>query len=126
MAQARIGISGWRYAPWRGKFYPKDLRQKDELAHAASQFSTIEINGTFYSLQRPESFAAWRDGVPRDFVFALKGPRYITHMRRLIEVKAPLANFFASGSTTLSGPPIPNRRRGAPRPLRRKCSSTTL
>jgi uncharacterized protein YecE (DUF72 family) len=97
MAKVRIGISGWRYAPWRGKFYPKDLRQKDELSFAARQFSTIEINGTFYSLQRPESFAAWRDAVPEDFVFAVKGPRYITHMKRLTDAQAPLANFFASG-----------------------------
>jgi len=97
MAQLRIGISGWRYAPWRGKFYPKDLRQKDELAYAGRQFSTIEINGTFYSLQRPESFGAWHDAAPDDFVFAVKGPRYITHMRRLTEVETPLANFFASG-----------------------------
>jgi len=97
MAQLRIGISGWRYAPWRGKFYPKDLRQKDELAYAARQFSTVEINGTFYSLQRPESFGAWHDAVPDDFIFAVKGARYITHMRRLTEVETPLANFFASG-----------------------------
>src|ERR1041384_5138919 len=97
MAQLRIGISGWRYAPWRGKFYPKDLRQKDELAYAGRQFSTVEINGTFYSLQRPESFGAWHDAVPEDFAFAVKGARYITHMRRLTEVETPLANFFASG-----------------------------
>jgi uncharacterized protein YecE (DUF72 family) len=97
MAKIRIGISGWRYAPWRGKFYPGELRQKDELAFAAQQFPTIEINGTFYSLQSPASFAAWHDAVPGDFVFAVKGPRYITHMRRLKEVETPLANFFASG-----------------------------
>jgi uncharacterized protein YecE (DUF72 family) len=97
MAKIRIGISGWRYVPWRGKFYPGELRQKDELAFAAQQFPTIEINGTFYSLQSPASFAAWHDAVPEDFVFAVKGPRYITHMRRLKEVEIPLANFFASG-----------------------------
>ena len=97
MAKIRIGISGWRYAPWRGKFYPEDLRQKDELAFAANQFPTIEINGTFYSLQRTQSFAAWYDATPAGFRFAVKGPRYITHMRRLREVQAPLANFFASG-----------------------------
>jgi uncharacterized protein YecE (DUF72 family) len=97
MAKIRIGISGWRYAPWRGKFYPGDLRQKDELAFAARQFPTIEINGTFYSLQRPDSFAAWRDATPPEFRFAVKGPRYITHMRRLKDVETPLANFFASG-----------------------------
>ena len=97
MAKVRIGISGWRYAPWRGKFYPAGLRQKDELAFAAGQFPTVEINGTFYSLQRPDSFAAWRDATPSDFRFAVKGPRYITHMRRLRDVETPLANFFASG-----------------------------
>jgi uncharacterized protein YecE (DUF72 family) len=96
-AKVRIGISGWRYAPWRGVFYPKELRQKDELAYAAGVFNTIEINGTFYSLQRPESFRAWRDATPRDFVFAVKGARYITHMLRLSHADAALANFFASG-----------------------------
>jgi uncharacterized protein YecE (DUF72 family) len=99
--RARIGISGWRYAPWRGKFYPDDLRQKDELAFASRQFSTIEINGTFYSLQRPSSFVAWREAVPDDFIFAVKGPRFITHMKRLGDVAAPLANFFASGVLAL-------------------------
>jgi uncharacterized protein YecE (DUF72 family) len=103
MAQGhiRIGISGWRYAPWRGKFYPEDLRQKDELAFAARQFSSIEINGTFYSLQSPASFRAWRDATPRDFVFAVKGPRFITHMKRLRDAETPLANFFASGMLAL-------------------------
>lgn len=100
---ARIGISGWRYVPWRGKFYPEDLRQKDELAFAARQFSTIEVNGTFYSLQRPSSFIAWREAVPDDFVFAVKGPRFITHMKRLADVATPLANFFASGVLALEG-----------------------
>lgn len=95
--QVRTGISGWRYAPWRGRFYPDDLRQKDELAYASAQFPTIEINGTFYSLQWPSSFALWADQTPRDFVFAVKGPRYITHMRRLRDVEGPLANFLASG-----------------------------
>jgi len=97
MMEARIGISGWRYAGWRGKFYPEDLPQKKELAYAACRFNTIELNGSFYSLQRPESYAHWRDEVPGDFVFAVKGSRYITHMRRLGDVGAALANFFASG-----------------------------
>jgi uncharacterized protein YecE (DUF72 family) len=96
-AEVRIGISGWRYAPWRGVFYPKGLRQKDELAYAAGIFNTIEINGTFYSLQRPVSFRAWRDETPPDFVFAVKGARYITHMLKLNRVDTALANFFASG-----------------------------
>lgn len=103
MPQARIGISGWRYPPWRGRFYPKGLRQKDELSFAAGQFSTIEINGTFYSLQRPESFLAWRDATPQDFVFSVKGPRFITHMKKLKDVEVPLANFFASGVLALNG-----------------------
>jgi uncharacterized protein YecE (DUF72 family) len=97
MARIRIGISGWRYAPWRGVFYPKELAQKDELRHCASIFSTIEINGSFYSLQRPESYARWYEHTPADFVFAVKGGRFITHMKKLRDVETPLANFLASG-----------------------------
>ncbi|MBV9903904.1 MAG: DUF72 domain-containing protein [Alphaproteobacteria bacterium] len=93
----RIGISGWRYARWRGVFYPKGLRQKDELAYAARTFPTVEINGTFYSMQRPAFFAAWADAVPTGFVFAVKGPRFITHMLKLNRAETPLANFFATG-----------------------------
>ena len=77
----RIGISGWTYAPWRGVFYPKGLPQKRELEYAASQFSTLEINGTFYGMQRPDAFADWADRAPDDFVFAVKAPRFITHMQ---------------------------------------------
>jgi uncharacterized protein YecE (DUF72 family) len=93
----RIGISGWRYKPWRGRFYPSALPQREELAFAAGTFNSIEINGTFYSLQRPETFARWAAETPDDFVFAVKGPRFITHLRRLKGIKVPLANFFASG-----------------------------
>src|SRR5437879_2312654 len=93
----RIGISGWRYPPWRGVFYPKGLPRKEELAYASRQFTTIEINGTFYSLQRPERFESWYSATPEDFVFAVKGGRFITHMKKLRNVEAPLANFFASG-----------------------------
>jgi uncharacterized protein YecE (DUF72 family) len=96
-ARIRIGISGWRYEPWRGVFYPKGLAQRRELEYASRMFPTIELNGTFYSMQRPEYFAQWREETPGDFVFAVKGPRYITHLRRLKEVEVPLANFFASG-----------------------------
>ncbi|MBT2325493.1 DUF72 domain-containing protein [Variovorax paradoxus] len=96
-----IGISGWRYAPWRGKFYPPGLAQRHELAYASRRVSTIELNGSFYSLQRPESYEAWHEQTPDDFVFAVKGPRYITHMLRLKEVRVPLANFFASGLLAL-------------------------
>jgi len=93
----RIGISGWTYAPWRGNFYPAGLQHADELSYASRQVETIEINGTFYSLQRPEAFARWYDDTPEGFVFAVKGPRFITHIRRLREIETPLANFFASG-----------------------------
>jgi uncharacterized protein YecE (DUF72 family) len=78
-------------------FYPQGLRQKDELRYAAGQFRTIEINGTFYGLQRPDSFAAWAAQVPEDFVFSVKAPRFITHIRRLQDVAVPVANFLASG-----------------------------
>jgi uncharacterized protein YecE (DUF72 family) len=101
----RIGISGWRYAPWRGEFYPKGLRQKDELAFASRRFRSIEINGTFYGPQRPAVFQRWAAETPDDFVFAVKAPRYITHIRRLREVAAPLANFLASGLLML-GPKL--------------------
>jgi uncharacterized protein YecE (DUF72 family) len=93
----RIGISGWTYPPWRGLFFPAKLSQKLELEYAASIFRTIEINGTFYSLQRPSSYQSWADRTPPDFMFSVKGPRYITHMLRLQNVETPLANFFASG-----------------------------
>ena len=95
--RVRIGISGWTYKPWRGVFYPEGLPQKRELTYAAETFSSIEINGTFYGLQRPESFAAWYDATPDDFLFAIKGSRYITHMRCLRDIEVPLANFLASG-----------------------------
>jgi uncharacterized protein YecE (DUF72 family) len=97
MPELRIGISGWTYAPWRNVFFPQGLVQKDELAFASRQVRSIEINGTFYSLQSPKSFAAWHDATPDDFVFAVKAPRFITHIRRLKEVAKPLANFWASG-----------------------------
>ena len=93
----RIGISGWRYAPWRGVFYPEDLPQRLELSFASRILSSIEINGSFYSLQRPEYFAQWHDETPPDFLFAVKGGRFITHMKKLRNIETPLANFFASG-----------------------------
>jgi uncharacterized protein YecE (DUF72 family) len=97
MASIRIGISGWRYAPWRGVFYPPDLAQRQELSFASRALSSIEINGSFYALQRPESYAAWHKATPPDFLFSVKANRYITHILRLNEVEKPLANFFASG-----------------------------
>jgi uncharacterized protein YecE (DUF72 family) len=97
LPRIRIGISGWRYAPWRGTFYPKGLSQRAELEFASATLAVIEINGSFYSLQKPASYALWYEQTPKGFVFAVKGPRYITHMRRLKDVEKPIANFFASG-----------------------------
>jgi uncharacterized protein YecE (DUF72 family) len=96
-ADIRIGISGWRYEPWRGVFYPEKLPQRRELEYASRMLPTIEINGSFYSLQTPESYAQWHADTPDDFVFAVKAPKYITHIRRLKEIETPLANFFANG-----------------------------
>jgi uncharacterized protein YecE (DUF72 family) len=99
--ELRVGISGWRYAGWRGKFYPPDLAQRRELEFASRTFNSVEINGSFYSLQLPSSYQRWYDETPSDFVFAVKGPRFITHMKKLREVEAPLGNFFASGVLAL-------------------------
>jgi uncharacterized protein YecE (DUF72 family) len=95
--KVRVGISGWTYEPWRGVFYPERLPQKKELDYASHALSSIEINGTFYSLQRPKSFEHWTNETPDDFVFSVKAPQYITHIRRLRDVEGALANFFASG-----------------------------
>lgn len=103
--RVRVGISGWTYAPWRGTFYPKGLRQRDELKYVADRLSSVEINGSFYALQRPESYRSWRESTPDGFVFAVKGGRFITHMKRLADVETPLANFFASGVLAL-GPKL--------------------
>jgi len=97
-----IGISGWRYAPWRGVFYPEDLAQRRELEFASRAFPTIELNGSFYSLQRPELFAQWYEQTPRGFVFSVKGGRYVTHVLRLRDPRQALANFFASGVLRLN------------------------
>ena len=105
MGEIRIGISGWTYAGWRGDFYPRGLRQRDELAYAAQRLGSVEINGSFYSLQRPTSYARWASETPDDFVFAVKGGRYITHLKRLRDVGTPLANFLASGVLAL-GPKL--------------------
>ncbi len=101
MVAIHIGISGWRYAPWRGDFYPKGLKQKHELKFASRAVSSIEINGSFYALQRPELYAAWYDDTPKGFVFSVKAPRYVTHILRLRDVEKPIANFLASGVLAL-------------------------
>ncbi|MGE8361030.1 DUF72 domain-containing protein [Pseudomonas sp.] len=101
MSDIRVGISGWRYAPWRGDFYPKGLVQRRELEFASRAVNSIEINGSFYGLQTPQRYAAWYAETPEDFVFSVKAPRFITHVRRLNDIGQPLANFFASGPLTL-------------------------
>jgi uncharacterized protein YecE (DUF72 family) len=100
-AEIRIGVSGWRYPHWRGRFYPPGLAQRRELEFVAGAFDTVEINGSFYSLQRPSSYRRWRQEVPDGFTFAVKGGRFITHQRKLGDVAQPLANFFASGVLAL-------------------------
>ena len=105
MARARVGTSGWRYPPWRHTFYPDGLPQRRELSHLSRRVDTIEINGSFYSLQRPESWRAWAAETPDDFVFAVKGPRFVTHMKQLRDVATPVANFLASGVLAL-GPKL--------------------
>jgi len=100
-SEVRIGISGWNYAGWRGVFYPKGLPHRRELEFASRAFNSIEINGSFYSLQRPTSYRRWYEETPENFLFSVKGARFITHMKKLREVELPLANFFASGVLAL-------------------------
>ena len=99
--RAFVGVSGWRYPSWRGDFYPKGLPQRLELTYAAERMTSVEVNGSFYSLQRPSSYAAWRAAVPTDVVLDVKGGRFITHMKALRDVETALANFFASGVLAL-------------------------
>jgi uncharacterized protein YecE (DUF72 family) len=105
VARAWVGTSGWRYPPWRGTFYPQGLAQRRELEYLSRQVSSIEINGSFYSLQRPERYRSWVAETPEGFLFSVKGGRFITHMKQLRDVEAPLANFFASGVLAL-GPKL--------------------
>lgn len=97
----RVGISGWTYAPWRGVYYPTGLAHRRELEYASRRFTSIEVNGSFYSLQKPQSWQAWREQTPDGFLFSVKGGRFITHMKKLRDVETPLANFFASGLLAL-------------------------
>jgi uncharacterized protein YecE (DUF72 family) len=95
--QAWVGISGWTYAPWRGDFYPAGLVHREELRYASSKLESIEINGTFYALQLPTSFYRWAAETPDDFRFAVKGPRFVTHLKRLLNAETAVANFLATG-----------------------------
>ena len=98
----RVGVGGWSYEPWRGSLYPEDLPQKRELEYASRKLTSIEINGTYYRTQKPESFAKWRDETPDDFVFAVKGPRYATNRRVLAEAGQSIELFFKSGVMALN------------------------
>lgn len=93
----RIGTSGWAYPEWRGTYYPAGLPRGRELDYLGGRLATVELNGSFYSLQRPGSYRAWRDRTPGSFVFAVKGHRFVTHLRRLREPHVSVANFLASG-----------------------------
>ena len=93
----RVGVGGWTYPPWRGSFYPAGLPQKRELAYAGSRLTSIEVNGTYYGSQKPESFAKWHDETPDDFVFSLKAPRYATNRRVLAEAGASIERFLTGG-----------------------------
>jgi uncharacterized protein YecE (DUF72 family) len=97
VGEIRVGVSGWTYPPWRGDFYPKGLLQREELSYAARRLTSIEINGSFYALQKPASYQKWRAETPDDFVFSVKGSRFITHMKRLGDAEEALAKFFGSG-----------------------------
>ncbi|MCW2809597.1 MAG: hypothetical protein JWP61_55 [Friedmanniella sp.] len=97
----RIGISGWTYPAWRGTFYPVGLPHRRELEYVSRRLNSLEVNGSFYSLQRPSSYRAWAAAAPEDFVFALKGSRFLSHMKKLAEPHSGLATFFASGLLAL-------------------------
>ncbi|TDR84532.1 DUF72 domain-containing protein [Enterovirga rhinocerotis] len=99
----RVGIGGWTYAPWRGTFYPKGLTQARELEHASRRLTAIEINGTFYRTQSPASFRKWAEETPDDFVFALKGHRFVTNRKVLAEAGPSVETFLGSGVTELGG-----------------------
>lgn len=124
-----VGTSGWRYARWRGDFYPKGLVQRRELEHLASRMNSVELNGSFYSLQSPESYESWRDQVPHGFRFAIKGSRFVTHMVGGDKLAAGLERFFDSGMLRLGdklGPFVwqfPQRRRFEPGHLETFCTA---
>ncbi|WP_033295324.1 DUF72 domain-containing protein [Amycolatopsis jejuensis] len=101
IGEIRVGTSGWRYPPWRKAFYPEGLAQRRELEYLSRQFNAVEINGSFYSLQPPDRYRAWHAEVPAGFLFAVKGGRFITHLKQLRDVETALANFYASGVLAL-------------------------
>jgi uncharacterized protein YecE (DUF72 family) len=96
-----VGVGGWVFDEWRNNFYPPDLPQKRELEYASRHLTAIEINGTYYGSQKPESFARWHDETPEGFVFTLKGPRFATNRRVLAEAGPSIEKFLQSGITRL-------------------------
>jgi uncharacterized protein YecE (DUF72 family) len=96
-----IGIGGWTFEPWRGVFYPKGLPQSKELSFAGAHLTSIEVNGTYYGSQKPESFRKWASEVPDGFIFSVKGPRFATNRRVLAEAGDSIKRFFDSGVTEL-------------------------
>jgi uncharacterized protein YecE (DUF72 family) len=97
----RVGVGGWTFEPWRGAFYPKGLAQKRELEYAGQHLTSIEINGTYYGSQKPESFARWREETPKGFVFSVKGTRFSTNRRVLAEAGQSIERFIRSGIVEL-------------------------
>jgi len=97
----RAGIGGWTYEPWDETFYPADLPKKNQLSHASRHVTAIEINGTFYRLQKPAVFAKWRDDAPDDFVFSIKAPRYLTYRKVLSTAIDSVPRFLGSGLSEL-------------------------
>jgi uncharacterized protein YecE (DUF72 family) len=93
----RIGVGGWTYEPWRGAFYPEDLPHSGELEFASRQLTSIEINGTYYGLQKPATFTKWHDETPDDFVFSMKAPRFIMNRKALASAGEAMARFLDSG-----------------------------
>lgn len=105
MARVHVGTSGWKYPRWRGDFYPEDLPRSDELSYLSLHVNSTEINGSFYSLQSPSRYQAWRDATGADFSFSVKGSRYITHLKRLRDPRPGMSRFIESGPFTL-GPKL--------------------
>ena len=99
--RAFIGISGYDYPGWAGRYYPRDLPRRDWLRYASRAFDSIELNGTFYSLKSPDVFERWAAETPARFVFAVKGSRFLTHNLKLRRAEGALANFYASGVLAL-------------------------
>lgn len=101
MGTIYVGVSGWSYEDWHGPFYPEGLSKKDELYYVSRKLDSVEVNGSFYALVKPETYRHWYEQTPSRFLFAVKGSRFITHNKKLKDAEVPLANFFASGLLAL-------------------------